>query len=101
MGAVAARLADEVIVTSDNPRFEDRAAIAEDILSGIPEGSDVTVILDRATAIKSAVSRAERGDVVVIAGKGDESYIDELGVKTDYDDMSALQAAFEAKRQAG
>ena len=101
MGAVAARLADEVIVTSDNPRFEDRAAIAEDILSGVPEGSDVTVILDRATAIKSAVSRAERGDVVVIAGKGDESYIDELGVKTDYDDMSALQAAFEAKRQAG
>ena len=101
MGAAAARLADEVIVTSDNPRFEDRAAIAEDILSGVPEGSDVTVILDRATAIKSAVSRAERGDVVVIAGKGDESYIDELGVKTDYDDLSALQAAFEAKRQAG
>ena len=101
MGAVAARLADEVIVTSDNPRFEDRAAIAEDILSGIPEGSDVTVILDRATAIKSAVVRARSGDVVVIAGKGSENYIDELGVKTDYDDLSALDSAFEAKRRAG
>ena len=101
MGAVAARLADEVIVTSDNPRFEDRAAIAEDILSGIPEGSDVTVILDRATAIKSAVARARSGDVVVIAGKGSENYIDELGVKTDYDDLSALDSAFEAKRRAG
>ena len=101
MGAVAARLADEVIVTSDNPRFEDRAAIAEDILSGIPEGSRVAVILDRATAVKSAVAKAESGDVVVIAGKGDEDYIDELGVKTEYDDYTALRSALAAKRRAG
>ena len=101
MGAVAARLADEVIVTSDNPRFEDRAAIAEDIVAGIPQGADVTVILDRATAIKSAVARAKCGDAVVIAGKGSENYIDELGVKVEYDDFSALEAALEERRRAG
>ena len=101
MGAVAARLADEVIVTSDNPRFEDRAAIAEDIVAGIPQGADVTVILDRATAIKSAVARAKCGDAVVIAGKGSENYIDELGVKVEYDDFSALEEALEERRRAG
>lgn len=102
MGEVAARLADEIIVTSDNPRFEDRRAIADDILEGIPVGKDVTVVLDRAVAIRSAVARAAEGDTVVIAGKGSENYIDELGVKTPYSDFAALASALAEKdRLAG
>lgn len=76
MGAVAARLADLVVVTSDNPRSEDPHAIIDQILEGViahsPEGPDV-VDADRTRAIRAALERAEPGDVVVIAGKGHES----------------------------
>jgi UDP-N-acetylmuramoyl-L-alanyl-D-glutamate--2,6-diaminopimelate ligase len=72
MGAAAARLADRVVVTSDNPRSEEPRAIIEEILAGIPEGIDVEVEPDRAAAIALAVGGAREGDVVVIAGKGHE-----------------------------
>jgi UDP-N-acetylmuramoyl-L-alanyl-D-glutamate--2,6-diaminopimelate ligase len=68
MGRVAAELADEVIVTSDNPRSEDPAAIAAEIVDGL----DLEVELDRRTAIERAIERAEEGNVVLIAGKGHE-----------------------------
>jgi UDP-N-acetylmuramoyl-L-alanyl-D-glutamate--2,6-diaminopimelate ligase len=70
MGAVASRLADEVIVTSDNPRSEDPLAIIAEVVAGA-EG-DVEVEPDRARAIERALGRADEGDVVVIAGKGHE-----------------------------
>jgi UDP-N-acetylmuramoyl-L-alanyl-D-glutamate--2,6-diaminopimelate ligase len=76
MGAVAARLADYVVVTSDNPRSEDPAAILDEILEGVlaerPSGPDA-VLVDRREAIATAVRAAEPGDVVVIAGKGHET----------------------------
>ncbi|NOY52471.1 MAG: UDP-N-acetylmuramoyl-L-alanyl-D-glutamate--2,6-diaminopimelate ligase [Deltaproteobacteria bacterium] len=76
MGAVAARLSDRVIVTSDNPRTEDPGAILGEILTGIGEDrrSAVEVIGDRREAIRQGVSSAEAGDIVVVAGKGHEDY---------------------------
>jgi UDP-N-acetylmuramoyl-L-alanyl-D-glutamate--2,6-diaminopimelate ligase len=76
MGAIAAQLADRVIVTSDNPRTERPQAIIDEILEGVmahvPEGPD-HVLVDRREAISVAVEHARAGDVVVIAGKGHES----------------------------
>ncbi len=74
MGQVAAQWADKVIITDDNPRSEDAAAIVDDILAGISQRNKVRVILDRATAIRTALHSATAGDVVVIAGKGHETY---------------------------
>ena len=74
MADVACRLADSVVVTSDNPRTEDPQAIIDDILKGIPAGTDVQVQVDRAVAIAAAVRDAQPGDTVLIAGKGHEDY---------------------------
>lgn len=73
MGAVAARVADRVVVTSDNPRSEDPLAIIDAILEGIPAGAAVLVEPDRRRAIDHAVATARPGDVVVVAGKGHET----------------------------
>lgn len=73
MGAAAAKWADCLVVTSDNPRSEPPAAIADQIVAGIPAGTDFTVELDRASAIKYALSHAAAGDTVVVCGKGHET----------------------------
>lgn len=73
MGEIAARLADEVIVTSDNPRGEEPQAIIDEITKGIPEGKGVE-IADRREAIARAIREADQRDVIVIAGKGHETY---------------------------
>ena len=73
MGSVAARLADQVVVTTDNPRSEDPSAIIDAVLEGMEERSHVTVEPDRRAAIASALRWARPGDVVVIAGKGHET----------------------------
>lgn len=81
MGGVASALADYVIVTSDNPRHEDPDRIIDEIFSGVPNSAThVSRESDRARAIASAISSAERGDIVVIAGKGHESTQDIAGV---------------------
>jgi UDP-N-acetylmuramoyl-L-alanyl-D-glutamate--2,6-diaminopimelate ligase len=76
MGAAVARLADRVIVTSDNPRSEEPAAILDEIVEGViatrAQGPDV-VEVDRRVAIETAITEAREGDVVVIAGKGHET----------------------------
>lgn len=76
MGGIGSELADVVVVTSDNPRTEDPAAIIRDILKGIPEAdrARVDVVQDRAEAINHAIRTARAGDIVVIAGKGHEDY---------------------------
>ncbi len=91
MGEVAARLADDVVVTSDNPRSEDPDAIIAEILAGI--GRPVLVERDRRTAIRIALSRADEVDVVVIAGKGHEQGQETAGSKLPFDDrLVALEA---------
>jgi UDP-N-acetylmuramoyl-L-alanyl-D-glutamate--2,6-diaminopimelate ligase len=73
MGAVAADLADRIVLTDDNPRSEDPAAIVDDIRAGIGEHPRVSVIHDRRAALADAIGKARPGDVVLIAGKGHES----------------------------
>ena len=96
MGAVAARRADLVIVTSDNPRSEDPLAIIQDVLQGA--GMDVEIDPDRRSAIHGRVSLAGDGDVVVIAGKGHEQGQETAGVVVPFDDR---EVAREALREAG
>jgi UDP-N-acetylmuramoyl-L-alanyl-D-glutamate--2,6-diaminopimelate ligase len=103
MGAVAARLSDLVVVTSDNPRSEDPARIAEEIMLGLvphadpgaPKRSAVPVVtrLDRREAIEHAVRTAKPGDLVVIAGKGHEKY-QVIGARTlPFDDVDVARTA--------
>jgi UDP-N-acetylmuramoyl-L-alanyl-D-glutamate--2,6-diaminopimelate ligase len=89
MGAIARRLADLAVVTSDNPRTEDPDAIIAEILEGADGGSGAAELLvepDRRSAIALAVGRAGAGDVVVIAGKGHERGQERNGVVTPFDD---------------
>ncbi len=84
MGAVAADLADTVVITSDNPRGEDPEAIIAEVVAGA--GTRATVEPDRRRAIADAIGRARPGDVVVIAGKGHEQGQERDGVVTPFDD---------------
>ncbi|MBD3314370.1 MAG: UDP-N-acetylmuramoyl-L-alanyl-D-glutamate--2,6-diaminopimelate ligase [Chitinivibrionales bacterium] len=86
MAEAVARHCDEAIVTSDNPRSEKPQAIIDDILPGIPLDFPHHVIVDRAVAIRKALSLAGAGDCVVIAGKGHETYQDIGGVRHHFDD---------------
>lgn len=90
MGEISSKIADFTIITSDNPRFESREAIAKDIERGMTN-SNYTIELDRAKAIEKAISISKKGDVVVVAGKGSEPYIDENGVKMPYSDMAQIE----------
>jgi UDP-N-acetylmuramoyl-L-alanyl-D-glutamate--2,6-diaminopimelate ligase len=91
MGRIASRLADEVIVTSDNPRSEDPRVIIDEILAGIR--GDCAVIEDRSRAIHTAVTSASSGDIVLIAGKGHEQYQEIAGVKHPHSDAAAVREA--------
>ncbi len=93
MGNIAATLADQVIVTSDNPRTENPEQILKDVVAGIPKSISPTVIGDRATAIRTAILQAKPGDGVLIAGKGHEDY-QILGTeKIHFDDREQARAA--------
>ena len=96
MGEIAARLADEVIVTSDNPRSEDPEAIVAQVVAGA--GRPVAVEIDRAQAIARAVQAADDGDVVVIAGKGHEQGQEFEGGRTiPFDDVTVAREALRAR----
>jgi UDP-N-acetylmuramoyl-L-alanyl-D-glutamate--2,6-diaminopimelate ligase len=92
MGAVARRLADRAIVTTDNPRSEDPAAIAAEITAGI----EMEVELDRRRAIELAVAAARSGDVVVIAGKGHEQGQQFADRTLPFDDRTVAREALTA-----
>lgn len=98
MGRVAARIAERVVVTSDNPRGEDAAAIASDIVHGIRETGNrrYAVELDRATAIASAIAEARPGDVVLVAGKGHETYQESAGLRHPFQDAEHAARALAA-----
>ena len=101
MGAISARLADTTIVTSDNPRSEDPAAIVDEILGGIEDPSATEAIVDRRAAIQRAVELAAPGDVVVIAGKGHEQgqeFADSR--KLPFDDVQVAREALAQRERA-
>ena len=97
MGAVAAQYSDCPVVTSDNPRMEDPNAIIADILPAVPNA--VLVQVDRQTAIEQTIAQAAPQDIVLIAGKGHETYQDVQGVKHHFSDFEVAEAAL-AKFQA-
>lgn len=100
MGKIASQLADVVFVTSDNPRTEDPRTIVEHVLSGVETQSTVYVELDREAAITSAIFTAQRGDVVVIAGKGHESTQEINGVRTPFSDVAVATKVLSQRKGA-
>ncbi|MBV0932691.1 UDP-N-acetylmuramoyl-L-alanyl-D-glutamate--2,6-diaminopimelate ligase [Marinobacterium weihaiense] len=86
MGRTAAELADRLVITSDNPRSESPAAIIEHIQAGVPAGVDLQLEVDRAVAIRRALTEADAPDMVLIAGKGHERWQEINGVKEPFDD---------------
>lgn len=97
MGEIAARLADRVVITSDNPRGESPEAILKEIVVGAPAGE---VIADRAVAIRRTVLGAAPEDVVLLAGKGHENYQEICGRRLHFSDIEQAEAALLARRRA-
>ena len=90
MGEIASEIADNVVVTSDNPRFEDPIEIIKQITSGIKR-DNFEVIPDREKAIKHAISIAKAGDIILVAGKGHETYQEINGIKTPFSDFDVAK----------
>ena len=100
MGAAAADLSDLAFVTSDNPRDEDPLGIIEEVLGGVPGGRTnrrIVVEPDRGVAIRLALDAARPGDVVVIAGKGHETYQEVAGRRLPFDDAVEARRALSAR----
>ena len=93
MAAAAEKGADQVVVTSDNPRSEAPAAIIGQILNGFSDIGKVEVQADRALAIANTVARADARDVILIAGKGHENYQESAGIKLPFSDKAQAEAA--------
>ena len=94
MGAVAAKLADRVVVTTDNPRGEDPRGIIREIMAGARgEANEIVIEADRRDAIRRAVSEARRGDVVLVAGKGHETYQEIGGIRHRFSDAAVAREA--------
>ena len=91
MGEVASRHADQLILTSDNPRSEDPASIIAQIAKGVRGRHEQ--IIDRRQAIQKALAEARRGDIVLVAGKGHEQYQEINGVRRRYSDAAVVRAA--------
>lgn len=96
MAREAANRSDRVIITSDNPRFEEPQDIINDMLAGLSseQMTKVISICDRREAIRAAAMMAQPGDVILVAGKGHEPYQDVKGVKHHFDDHEEIKAAF-------
>ncbi len=101
MGAIAARGADRVVLTSDNPRDEDPAAILAQVLGGIERRDAVEVIADRAAAIAHAIGGAANGDVVLLAGKGHEEHQEVAGRRYPFSDLAEARKALARRAAAG
>ncbi len=95
MGRIADRYADHIILTNDNPRFEEPEAIVADIKSGITTSESLDVILDRASAIDTAIKRAGAQDIILIAGKGHEAYQEVKRDKLIFSDIDQIQIALQ------
>ncbi len=97
MAEIACEWSDKVIFTSDNPRFENPETILDEMQQGVPAQhyKKTLRISDRKEAVKAAVSMAERGDIILVAGKGHETYQDIQGVKHPFDDRIVLEEMFQ------
>jgi len=102
MGAVAARLSDIVVITSDNPRSEDPMRIIEEIKRGLPMASDrgaaIFTIVDRTEAIQFAIQKAKPGDLVLLAGKGHEQMQVIEGRELPFNEAAIARDALERRR---
>ena len=96
MAQEAVKGSDRVIITSDNPRFEEPTDIINDMLEGLTpaQRNSVVTIVDRREAIRTACLLAQKGDVILVAGKGHETYQDVKGVKHHFDDKEVLREVF-------
>ena len=101
MGAIAGKLADQVVVTSDNPRSEKPETIIAQILLGLPSCKTLVVEPDRAQAIAQTIQRAAEQDVVLLAGKGHEATQEIAGIKTAFSDRAHAAAALQQWRPSG
>ncbi len=95
MGRIASNLANHIVVTSDNPRSESPKRIIQSVMTGVNQ--QAVSIEDRAEAIRYAVKRARRGDLVLIAGKGHEEYQEIAGVKYPFSDIQVAEEALQGK----
>ena len=93
MAGIAARFSDKIILTSDNPRTEDPQQILEDMKEGIPKSKErnVMVITDRKEAIRTACNLVSDQDIILVAGKGHETYQEINGVRNHFDDREVLK----------
>jgi UDP-N-acetylmuramoyl-L-alanyl-D-glutamate--2,6-diaminopimelate ligase len=98
MAQIASRLSDMVVLTSDNPRTEDPHSILSDMKAGVDPAkkSKTLIISDRYEAIKTALNLANRGDIILVAGKGHEKYQEINGVKHPFDDKKIIEELFES-----
>ena len=101
MAKEAAMRSDRLILTSDNPRFEDPEEILRDMEAGLDDEArrHTLKITDRREAIKAATCFADPGDVVLVAGKGHEDYQEVKGVKHHFDDKEVIEAIFEEEKK--
>lgn len=99
MGEIAESLADKIIIADDNPRNEDGDDIVQHILSGMKKPEAAIVLRDREKAIAHAISRAEPGDVVLVAGKGHETYQDVRGSRLIFSDANQVRLALQAREK--
>lgn len=101
MAREAALRSGKLILTSDNPRFEDPDAILRDMEAGLPDDkrASTLIITDRRQAIKTACQLAQAGDVVIVAGKGHEDYQEIQGVKHHFDDREEILKIFDSEKQ--
>ena len=98
MGEIATRLADRVVLTSDNPRSEDPLAILAEIRQA---AGSAEVIADRAAAIRATIGQAHPADVILLAGKGHEPYQEIAGVRRPFSDLTEAQGALVARQEEG
>ena len=95
MGEVAGQLSDRIVLTADNARNETVASINADIQRGIQSNANVTVIEDRKQAIRHTIGQANVGDIILLAGKGHETYQDINGQRIDYDERAFVAQVLE------
>ena len=98
MGRIGVQIADLAVITSDNPRTEDPTAIISDIVAGVGDAKNYTIIENRPKAIAYAMDIAKKDDIIVLAGKGHETYQEIMGVKHHLDEREVVAAYLQEKR---